>query len=329
MTSPEHHGQHGEDRGGVALTIGNFDGVHLGHRALIERCRARVGSKGKVIALAFYPHPMVKLSPEHAPEPIEAFAQRADRLLRLGVDRVVELSPTPELLGKSPQAFVDELIDAYEPRVIVEGHDFHFGKRRAGTPVVLRELAGLRRGCRDRPPGGGGADGPVGGHRVVDDHALAAGQRAVRMRSVRARARTSWWGRSCRVISWDGPSASVRPMSRRISMLPRDGVYAAVVTLPDGTRVGGAVNVGARPTVQGTHRRAEVHLIDRDGAPLAMPEGTSEYGWAIRVGLIAWVRDQVRFDSVEMLGGQLSRDVKRVAAMVEPLLGSAYAVESL
>ncbi len=130
--------------GGIALTIGNFDGVHLGHRALISRCRSRVGEDGKVIALAFHPHPMMYLNPDHAPEPIESFAVRADRMMRMGVDRVIELAPTPELLGKSPQAFVDELIDEYRPNVIVEGHDFHFGKRRAGTPVVLKELAGLR-----------------------------------------------------------------------------------------------------------------------------------------------------------------------------------------
>ena len=93
-----------------------------------------------------------------------------------------------------------------------------------------------------------------------------------------------------------------------------------MVTMPGGTRVGGAVNIGARPTVQGTHRRAEVHLIDRDGAPMEMPQNTPEYGWPIWVGLVGWVRDQVKFDSVETLSGQLSRDVKRVAAMVEPML---------
>ncbi|MCR9076397.1 MAG: riboflavin kinase, partial [bacterium] len=112
------------------------------------------------------------------------------------------------------------------------------------------------------------------------------------------------------------------------SMLPRDGVYAAVVTMPCGTRVGGAVNVGARPTVQGTHRRAEVHLIDQDGAPVQMPQDAPEYGWPIRVGLVGWVRDQVKFDSVETLSGQLARDVKRVAATVEPLLNPSHAVGS-
>jgi riboflavin kinase/FMN adenylyltransferase len=104
------------------------------------------------------------------------------------------------------------------------------------------------------------------------------------------------------------------------SLLPCDGVYAAVATMPCGTRVGGAVNIGSRPTVQGTHRRAEVHLIDRDGSAMPVPNGAPEYGWSIRVALVGWVRDQVKFDSVESLSGQLGRDVKRVAGMVEALL---------
>jgi riboflavin kinase/FMN adenylyltransferase len=106
------------------------------------------------------------------------------------------------------------------------------------------------------------------------------------------------------------------------SMLPRDGVYAAIVTLPNGTRVGGAVNVGSRPTVQGTHRRAEVHLIDQGGSPASLPADLDEYGWRIRVWLIGWVRDQVKFDSLDVLQGQLGRDVKRIAATIEPMLHS-------
>ncbi len=104
------------------------------------------------------------------------------------------------------------------------------------------------------------------------------------------------------------------------SMLPRDGVYAAIVTLPNGTRVGGAVNVGSRPTVQGTHRRAEVHLFDQGGSPASLPKDLDEYGWRIRIGLIGWVRDQVKFDSLDVLQGQLERDVKRIAVTIEPML---------
>lgn len=306
---------------GVALTIGNFDGVHLGHRALIERCRSRVGEDGQVIALAFHPHPMMYLNPDHAPEPIESFAERADRMMRLGVDRVIELAPTPELLGKSPQSFVDELIDEYQPNVIVEGHDFHFGKRRAGTPVVLKELAGLR-----------GIDVEIVRPvevALTDQSVVTASSTITRWLLGNGRVRDAGFvlGRPHElvgdVVQGDQLGRTIGFRTANIdthSMLPRDGVYAAIVTLPNGTRVGGAVNVGSRPTVQGTQRRAEVHLIDQTGEPAQLPKDLPEYGWRIRVGLIGWVRDQVKFDSLDVLQGQLGRDVKRIASTIEPML---------
>lgn len=311
--------------GSVALTIGNFDGVHLGHRALVERCRSRIGADGKVVALSFHPHPMATLSPKHAPEPIEAFAERANRMMALGVDEVVELNPTPELLGKSPQSFVDELIDEYQPGLIVEGHDFHFGKRRAGTPTVLRELAGLR-----------GVEveilKPVE-VALTDQSIVTASSTITRWLLGNGRVRDAGFvlGRPHELV---GEVVRGDRLGRTIgfptanlateSMLPRDGVYAAMVTLPDGSCVGGAVNVGARPTVQGTHTRAEVHLIEPDGSALSPPEGLDEYGWSMRVALIGWVRDEVKFDSVETLRGQLSRDVRRVAKIVEPMLDTVH-----
>jgi riboflavin kinase/FMN adenylyltransferase len=320
---------HPDQRGTVALTIGNFDGVHLGHRALIERSRARVGAEGKVIALAFHPHAMAILNPEHAPESIEAYAVRVARLRSAGADEVVELTPTPELLSMSPGVFVDHVIDVYRPGVIVEGHDFHFGKRRAGTPTALRELAGLR-----------GVDVDIVRPvevALTDQSIVIASSTITRWLLERGRVRDAAFvlGRMHELV---GEVVQGDQLGRRIgfrtanvgtaSMLPRDGVYAAVVTLPDGSRVGGAVNIGARPTVQGTHRRAEVHLIDRNGEPATLSDDLPAYGWSITVGLVGWVRDQLKFDSVDTLAGQLGRDVKRVAGMVAPLLDGAVGSES-
>ncbi|MAO20213.1 MAG: hypothetical protein CMJ35_06960 [Phycisphaerae bacterium] len=317
-------GKHPHLDGSVALTIGNFDGVHLGHRALVERCRSCVGSGGKVVALAFHPHAMVTLNPEHAPEQIEPFAVRRQRLLALGADEVIELTPTAELLSQSPQSFVDHLVDTYQPGVIVEGHDFHFGKRRAGTPTVLRELAGLR-----------GVEVEIVRPvevSLTDQSIVTASSTMTRWLLQRGRVRDAAFvlGRMHelvgQVVKGDQIGRSIGFRTANVgteSMLPRDGVYGAVVTLPDGARVGGAVNIGGRPTVQGTDRRAEVHLIDLDGAPLTLLGDLPEYGWPITVGLVGWVRDQVKFDSVEMLSGQLGRDVKRVAGMVGPLMKQA------
>lgn len=270
------------------------------------------------------------LNPEHAPEPIEAFEVRRRRLLDAGADEVIELSPTPELLSQSPQSFVDHLVDTYQPGVIVEGHDFHFGKRRAGTPTVLRELAALRGVEVDIVP-------PVE-VALTDQSIVIASSTITRWLLGNGRVRDAAFvlGRPHELV---GEVAKGDQLGRTIgfrtanvqteSMLPRDGVYGAIVTLPDGSRVGGAVNVGARPTVQGTHRRAEVHLIERDGSPMTLGRDLPEYAWPITVAMVGWVRDQVKFDSVEMLAGQLSRDVKRVAVMVEPLLESDWAGASV
>lgn len=307
----------------VALTIGNFDGVHLGHQALIRGARARVGDTGRVIALCFHPHPMVALNPEHAPLPIEPFAIRARRLMALGVDEVVELSPTPERLAQSPQTFVDELVDTYRPRWIVEGHDFHFGKRRAGTPVVLRELAGLRGVGVDIVP-------PVE-VALTDQSVVTASSTITRWLLDQGRARDAAFvlGRPHELV---GEVVRGDQLGRTIafptanlstdSLLPRDGVYAAVAELPSGDRVGAAINIGDRPTVAGTARRAEAHLIAPDASPLALPEGMPEYGWDLRLQLVSWVRDQVRFDGLDALRGQLGRDVQRIARTLRPLLGA-------
>lgn len=316
--------------GSIALTIGNFDGVHLGHRSLVEHCRASVGPRGKVIALAFHPHAMVTLNPEHAPEQLEAFGVRRRRLLDAGADEVIELTPTPELLSQSPQSFVDHLVDTYQPGLIVEGHDFHFGKRRAGTPTVLKELAGLRGVVVEivRPVE----------VALTDQSIVIASSTMTRWLLGHGRVRDAAFvlGRPHElvgeVVRGDqlGRTIGFRTANLKTdSMLPRDGVYAAVVTLPDGSRVGGAMNVGGRPTVQGTDRRAEVHLMARDGSPLPLDADLPEYGWPITLALVGWVRDQVRFDSVETLAGQLGRDVKRVAGMVEPLLTSDWAGASV
>ncbi|MEX0876188.1 MAG: riboflavin biosynthesis protein RibF [Phycisphaerales bacterium] len=314
----------------VALTIGNFDGVHAGHRALVERCRERIGPGGKVIALAFHPHPMVTLASDHAPTLIEPFRLRAQRLLDAGVDKVVELTPTPELLGQSPQSFVDHLIDEYQPRVIVEGHDFHFGKRRTGTPVVLKELAAVQGVEVDILP-------PVQ-VALTDQSIVTASSTITRWLLVHGRVRDAAFvlGRPHELV---GTVVRGDQLGRRIgfptanvrtdSMLPADGVYAATVALPDGSIVAGAVNVGSRPTVEGRDRRAEVHIMDADGNAWEPGDGLAEYDWDITVRLIGWVRDQIRFPSVDALSEQLSRDVRRAARMVRPLLETDPAASSV
>ncbi len=313
----------------IALTIGNFDGVHIGHCALVGRCREIVDANGqtggKVIALAFSPHPMMVLNPEQAPGTIEPIEIRIDRLKAAGADEVVVLEPTPELLSMTAQGFVDFVIDTYHPTVMVEGTDFRFGKRRAGTPTALKELASVRGVEVQIVP-------PVE-VALTDQSIVKASSTMTRWLIAHGRVRDAGFvlGRPHELI---GTVVQGDQLGRQIgfrtanlkteSMLPCDGVYGVVVVLPDGTDLGrefgGAMNIGVRPTVEGTERRAEVHVFDADGSPWMPSDGFPEYGWDIRVKMIGWVRDQIKFASVDVLSEQLGRDVQRAKSMVQAMM---------
>jgi riboflavin kinase / FMN adenylyltransferase len=321
VNHPQSHVEKGVKMGRVALTIGNFDGVHIGHRVLVEQCRAEVGQDGKVVVLAFDPHPMMTLNAEYAPVAIEPFELRRERLIEIGADEVVALNPTPEFLAKAPEQFVNEIIDTYRPGVIIEGHDFHFGKRRSGTPTVLRELAGIR-----------GVDVKIVKPievALTDQTIVIASSTITRWLIEHGRVRDCAYvlGRAHELV---GTVIKGDQLGRRIgfatanleteSMLPSNGVYGATVVTPSGRVVGGAVNVGKRPTVQGTDLRAEVHLFEGDGSAWSPEEGMKEYGWEIRVRLIGWIRDQVQFANVDVLSEQLGRDVVKARGMVSGLI---------
>jgi riboflavin kinase / FMN adenylyltransferase len=123
------------------ITIGNFDGVHVGHAALVRRAVALAEPLGaRVVAMVFDPHPLARLKPEAAPSPLTTFEQRVGLLRAAGVDQVCRLDPRAGLLGLSPDEFVRRILLPLSPAWIVEGADFHFGRGRAGDVGVLAEL---------------------------------------------------------------------------------------------------------------------------------------------------------------------------------------------
>ena len=125
--------------GAGAITIGAFDGVHLGHQALIRAARSAVGDGGRVLVLAFEPHPLRMIRPREVPGRLSSFPQRRRWLMEAGADDVVALEPTTEFLSRSPRDFLDWLCAEHAPGVIVEGADFRFGRDRAGSVETLRQ----------------------------------------------------------------------------------------------------------------------------------------------------------------------------------------------
>ncbi len=297
----------------TVVTIGNFDGVHLAHRHLLQHARALAGDRGTVHALAFDPHPASVLR-NHAPDRLTTWGTRERLLLDAGADAVHRLEPTEALLALDPAAFVETRLLALNPDHVVEGPDFRFGRRRAGDLGVLRAL---------------GEHHAFDVHTVdtvtatLDDHTTPkASSTLTRWLLAHGRVRDAAHvlGRPYRiegeVVQGDRigrtigfPTANINPET----MTPAQGVYAGIATLPTGATHNAAINVGTRPTLNGTSLRVEAHLLNAPPEPESpsLP-GLPEYAWRIDVDLIARVRDQVRFESLDHLRAQLDRDMRTV-----------------
>lgn len=302
----------------TVLTIGNFDGVHLGHRALIARAReladAEAGT-GRVVALTFHPHPVTVLAPERAGPALTTFDRRVMALREAGADEIVRLEPTTQLLGSSPEAFIARLVEEYAPGAIVEGSDFRFGQARAGDVQTLLRL--------------GKAMGfdveivePVS-VALSDQTIVTASSSIVRwlLQHGRIRDATRVLGRpyelAGNVIRGDrrGREIGFPTANLRFETLaPGDGVYAAQAALPGGRLYPAAVHVGPRATFDLPERTVEAHIMRWPG-PLA--EGTPEYEWPLVLLFYGWLRGQAKFESVETLVEQMGRDVGRAKEMLD------------
>ena len=269
--------------------------------------------------LAFDPHPAAILAPDRVPPRLTSFADRAAALQRAGADRVEPLVPTPELLGLSPEAFVDGLVERFAPVCFVEGPDFRFGRKRTGTLQTLESL-GRSRGFtveQVEPVFVALTDQTVVrasstmtrwllGHGRVRDASAVLGKPYTLAGVVERGQRR---GRAIGIptanlgLPADGP------------VPPADGVYACRAMLPDGSARPAAVSVGTNPTFDGSVRTVEAHVlgIERDGDAIL---GLPEYGWPMTLEFIAWVRDQSRFSGVDELVAQLHRDLDRVGSLM-------------
>lgn len=294
--------------GARAIAIGAFDGVHLGHAGLIRAARSAVGGSGRVTALAFEPHPLRVLRPRQAPAQLSSFRQRRDWLLEAGADEVTALEPTAELLGRSPQSFLEWVTARHAPEVIVEGSDFRFGCDRSGSVATLKRHERLL------------------GYRavVIDDvEAVLCDQSVVRVTSSlirwlvrrgRVRDAAILLGRTHElageVVPGDGRGSNAigvptANLDHGVYLLPADGIYAGVATGPDGGTYPAAISVGTKPTFGEHPRVCEAHLVDYEGP-------TGLYGWTMTLQFHDWLRDQITYDTVERLIEQIHRDIARV-----------------
>ncbi|MCA9286977.1 MAG: bifunctional riboflavin kinase/FMN adenylyltransferase [Phycisphaerales bacterium] len=343
-------------RARTILARGTFDGVHLGHRAIVaEACRLadrageREGARPRVVTLAFDPHPAAVLRPAAEPARLTTFDRRSELLRAAGADAVVRLEPTPDLLGLSPERFVDRLAAEHAPLAIVEGPDFRFGKGRAGDVAALRRLGRERSeaeqfAVRVVEP----VETVLGDHSIVTASSTLARWLLERGRVAdvarvlgepyRIEGMVVRGDRRGRTLGY--PTANLAPEST----LPADGVYAGLARAslaqgPSHPRAGedrsfvAAISVGTKPQFSPgqTARTIEAFLLDVERSPGSdVIPGLPEYGWRLSLDMIGYVRDQARFESVDALLRQMGRDCERVReicsmrdALPEPRLAGA------
>ncbi len=287
-----------------ALSIGVFDGVHSGHRALVRRMLDEAKSReltGGIVT--FHPSPITVLRPELPVFYLESLEQRVELLGQLGVEFVTVVPFTSELAQVPAEEFANILVEDAGMRLLVVGENFSLGRDREGTPERLRDL-GAALGFEVVVFPLVQDDGDRVSSTLVRD-ALAAGEME-RVSSLLGRRYTLRGP----VLHGDerGRSIGFPTLNLGVSpdrALPPNGVYVTRAALGNGRRLHGCTNIGTQPTFDGQERRVETHLLDFDG---------DLYGDVVSIELHRRLRDEQKFDGVEALVAQIQRDVEGTQA---------------
>ena len=276
----------------AAIAIGNFDGVHAGHRALIDKARALAGD-GKVVVLTFDPHPSAVVG-NGAPRAIGSLDRRLELLEQAGVDAVVVEPFTRELAALTAETFVDDiLVGSLRAKAVIVGYDFTYGAQRCGTTTTL-QAHGARAGFEVAIVPAVEVDGaPASSTRI---RALLAEHRLAEANRILGRA----WDLDGTVVHGAKrgraigiPTANIAPAS---DLLIAPGIYACTL---DGKPA--VASLGWNPTfVQQGGLVLEVHVLDWDG---------DLYDRRVRTAFVGWLRDELTFASVDALLVQIRKDI--------------------
>ncbi len=288
-----------------AVTLGNFDGVHRGHQAILSRvAEVAHASGGEAVALTFHPHPVAVLRPEHAPPLITSLRDRIRLLASTDLDVLVLQHFTPAFAALSAEAFVERfIVERLGATRVIVGHSVSFGQGRRGDAGVLTAL-GARHGF------GVEVVGPIAvdGHDVSSSavrRAIAAGDVALAATLLGRPHRLSG-----RVVSGRRRGATIgfptANVNVRAGMWPPDGVYAVRMLRGDAW-LDGVANIGTNPTFGDTGRTLEAHVFDFDA---------DLYGERVSVAFVARLRGEITFPSVETLVAQIARDADDARAIL-------------
>ena len=291
--------------GDTALTIGVFDGVHLGHQFLIGKLKEKAAENGLLSSVVtFHRHPRLVLSPQSKITYLTSLKERIRLLQGLGVEHVVTLSFTPELSQLSAREFAALLKRYLRMRRLVIGPDFALGRGREGCAPTLKAL-GEELGFQVEVVPPMMLHGEVVSSTAIR-HALSRGDMMAVSRLLGRRftlaGEVSRGDERGKTLGF--PTANLIPEPEQA--LPADGVYATRAFLNE-TAYQSVTNIGIRPTFGGGRRLVEVHLLDFEG---------ELYGQKLQIELVERLRGEARFSSAEELKAQIRRDVEQARALL-------------
>lgn len=291
------------------ISIGTFDGVHLGHQHVLKQLRAKAAARGvKSAAVTFDVHPALVLRPENAPKLLTTLDQKLELLEATGIDAVFVVQFDHERALTTPEDFVRQVfVDALHAEAVVVGEDFHFGRDRVGNIERLRDFGdamGFEVQALSLVRHADDAREPVSSTAIR--RALAGGDVAAAAamlgRPYQVRGVVGRGDERGRTIGF--PTANI-PVSKQMAW-PADAVYAGWYKRPNGERHMCAINIGRRPTFYEHAQQSllEAHLLDFDG---------DLYGEQAEISFVEFLRSEQRFNGIDALVAQLKRDIQATA----------------
>ena len=290
----------------LCLTLGIFDGIHLGHQKIIRRVMekaAQIGGTSCVVT--FDPHPREILTPDAAPDLLTSTDKKIQLIERLGVDALCLIRFSREFANIEATDFVkDFLIDRLHMKVIIEGYDWRFGKDRKGDVNLLRKMS-AENGFEVEQLNGVEMDGQIISSTLIRELILNGDLKRTDRYLGRSYSVTGVIVGGNRLGREMGfPTANIEPHHEAI---PPNGIYAVWVDM-DGDRKPGTLNIGYKPTVTEERRRTiEVHIMDfyRD-----------IYNEEIEITFVEKLRDEKKFPSIEALSAQIKKDVEKARSIL-------------
>ncbi len=294
-------------RGGV-VALGNFDGFHLGHQAVVGRALSRARAEGRPALVAtFDPHPARLFRPDAPPFALTTMAQRLDLFAAFGIDATVVLPFDRVLAAESAEGFCTRwLVERIGVRAVVSGGDFTFGQARSGDVASLAAFGRVHGFDAEVVAPVSDGSGPVSSTRIREalrgaDPSSAA---ALLTRPYTIRSRVEHGAKLGRTLGFPTANLDMGPYLR-----PAYGVYAVRVRLPDGTRRDGVANLGVRPMIDPPRELLEAWLFDFDG---------DLYGQEIAVELVAYLRPEAKLDGLDALTRQVHADAAAAQVALAP-----------